>query len=193
VAAGLELSAQLEAAGLKEPEFIYIPCGTMGTVAGLAIGLHLAGRRSRIVAARVVPPAVASVERLDKFCRELNRELRARDRDFPLLDEPMANIELRDDVLGDGYGSATPEGTEAVTLFAEHTGLNLEMTYTGKALAALGADARAGRLAGHSALFWNTYNSAPYPAALAGITLADLPDGLVQAAHPQQEQLQPRR
>jgi hypothetical protein len=37
--------------------------------------------------------------------------------------------------------------------------MHLETTYTGKALAALAADARAGRLIGKTVLFWNTYSS----------------------------------
>jgi hypothetical protein len=37
----------------------------------------------------------------------------------------------------------------------------LETTYTGKALAALRADAATGRLVGKTVVFWNTYNSRP--------------------------------
>ena len=40
------------------------------------------------------------------------------------------------------------------------------------------ADARTGRLSGRSVVFWNSYNSAPYPAALDRVDLAPLPPEL---------------
>ena len=39
-------------------------------------------------------------------------------------------------------------------------GIRLDVTYTGKTLACLVADARRGALAGKRVLFWNTYNAA---------------------------------
>jgi D-cysteine desulfhydrase len=42
---------------------------------------------------------------------------------------------------------------------AGEVGLRLEPTYTGKTMAALLADAEAGRLDGKRVLFWNTYSS----------------------------------
>jgi hypothetical protein len=47
---------------------------------------------------------------------------------------------------------------------AAASGITLETTYTGKAFAALVADARADRLADCQVLFWDTYSSAPMPA-----------------------------
>jgi D-cysteine desulfhydrase len=67
-------------------------------------------------------------------------------------------LEVRDGFLGEEYAAATRESLEAVALAAAHN-IHLETTYTGKALAALVADARAGQLAGKTVLFWNTYSS----------------------------------
>jgi D-cysteine desulfhydrase len=94
---------------------------------------------------------------------------------MPLLPSPDAALELRPEFLGAGYAEATPAGTEAVAMAKECAGWRLETTYTGKALAALIADARAGRLGRRRVLFWNTYNSAPYPADLADVPLDALP------------------
>jgi hypothetical protein len=58
--------------------------------------------------------------------------------------------------LGEGYAVPTSESQAAVALAAAH-GLHLETTYTGRALAALAADA--GTLAGKTVLFWNTFSS----------------------------------
>jgi D-cysteine desulfhydrase len=75
-----------------------------------------------------------------------------------LLNPNDVALEVREGLIGDGYAVATPEAREALAL-AEADNLHLETTYTGKALAALIADARAGRLAGKTVLFWNTHNS----------------------------------
>ncbi|MBT8447173.1 MAG: pyridoxal-phosphate dependent enzyme, partial [Gammaproteobacteria bacterium] len=53
VAAGLELAAQLEAAGLAAPARVYVANGTMGTAAGLALGIALAGLETEVHAVRV--------------------------------------------------------------------------------------------------------------------------------------------
>lgn len=68
-----------------------------------------------------------------------------------------AEIDNRDDFVGGGYGVPSPEGTEAVLLAARTEGLILDPVYTGKAFAALIADARSGGLmAGDVAVFIHT-------------------------------------
>ena len=84
--------------------------------------------------------------------------LRELDAGFPWVKPENAVLEVRDGFLGDGYAAATAESRDAVAL-AEANNMHLETTYTGKALAALVADARAGKLAGKTTLFWNTYSS----------------------------------
>jgi D-cysteine desulfhydrase len=84
--------------------------------------------------------------------------LRELDAGFPCVKPENVALEVRDGFLGDGYAAATAESRDAVAL-AEANNMHLETTYTGKALAALVADARAGKLAGKTTLFWNTYSS----------------------------------
>jgi D-cysteine desulfhydrase len=67
---------------------------------------------------------------------------------------------VREGFFGDGYAQPTAEAHEAVD-FAAAQGLRLETTYTGKAMAAVVADARNNKLADKTVLFWNTYNSRP--------------------------------
>ena len=47
VNAGLELADQVRAGALPEPAAIFVPLGSGGTVAGLLLGLRLAGLRTR--------------------------------------------------------------------------------------------------------------------------------------------------
>jgi D-cysteine desulfhydrase len=175
VDAALELAAQLRERGAVAPDFRYLAGGSLGTAVGLMLGLGLADLPSRVVVARVVPGSVASAERFAELHAEANRRLHERDPAVPLLPSPLPNLELRPESIGSGYAEATPEAMEAAAMVQELAGQRLETTYTGKAFAALIADARAGRLAGKRVLFWNTYNSAPYPAELANVSLAALP------------------
>src|SRR6185369_11723190 len=51
--AALELCAQIRAGELPEPERIYVPLGSGGIDAGLAVGLALGGVRTTVIAVAV--------------------------------------------------------------------------------------------------------------------------------------------
>ena len=168
VNAGLELAAQVRAGLLPAPDVIYLPLGTVGTAAGLALGLAAAGLRTRLALVRVVRADIASPRRLRALYHGAARLLHRADPRFPLAPMDRSRIELRHDFIGPGYARFTPEGMAALAHAREAFGIKLEGTYTGKAFAALLADLESGRLAGRNVLFWNTYNSHPLPqAALA--------------------------
>ncbi len=155
----------VQADDLVVPDVVYVAGGTLGTAVGLAIGFAAAGTPTRVVAVRVTPTEVAT----DEFARTLAADtialLRSLDDGFLGLDVGDLAFELRHDWFEPGYGVVTPETTRAVAVAGEG-GIKLETTYTGKAFAAMLADARAGRLdADAHVLFWDTYNSAPMPAA----------------------------
>jgi D-cysteine desulfhydrase len=158
VNAAIELHGQIEAGALPEPDFVYVPYGSTGTASGLAIGLAAVGLRTCVVGVRVVPAEATSPARTRRVMEEAVSLLRELDADFPLVNPESVGLEVRDGFLGDGYAAATAESLAAVAL-AEANHIHLETTYTGKALAALVADAGAGKLVGKTALFWNTYNS----------------------------------
>lgn len=147
VHAAVELAEQIQA------DVIYLPMGTGGTLAGLLAGFLLTERRPRIEAIRVVERAFRNEEHVKELCDELCEKLEIRDRISP------AEINIRDEFFGEGYGFPTEESEEAVRLFQDLEGVSLENTYTGKTVAALLADLRAGKLTGKRVLYWNTLNS----------------------------------
>jgi 1-aminocyclopropane-1-carboxylate deaminase/D-cysteine desulfhydrase-like pyridoxal-dependent ACC family enzyme len=57
-----------------------------------------------------------------------------------------ADIDIRDDYIGERYGVVTPGCREALALLARTEGILLDPVYTGKAMAGLIDDARHGRL-----------------------------------------------
>jgi D-cysteine desulfhydrase len=158
VNAACELAGQVAAGALPEPDLIYVPYGSAGTASGLAIGLAAVGLRSSVVGVRVVPAESTNPVRTKRVMEEAVALLRELDASFPSVKPESVALEVRDGFLGEEYAAATPESLAAVALAAAHN-IHLETTYTGKALAALVADARAGKLAGKIVLFWNTYSS----------------------------------
>lgn len=157
--AGLELAEQLRAGALEPPDVVYCALGTGGTVAGLALGLGLAGVKTEV-------RAVATVERIFSSARGVRRLIDAAARWLALH-----GVEARGDLavpvrvlhrqLGPGYGVATAQSLAAVELLRTE-GVPLEPIYTGKAFAALLADAPARRLP-RRVLFWNTVHRGSLP------------------------------
>ena len=178
VNAGLELADQIEGLSIPEPDYLYAACGTMGTVAGLALGLGAAGLSTTVVAVRVTPEIVATPVRCARLYRETLKRLRKYVPDFPGHDDPQHRLQWRDDQFGVDYAVPTEAAVNAMNRARDSAGLKLETTYTAKAMAALVADAEAGRLQGRSVLFWNTFNSRPWPGQLDPGMKQQLPAGL---------------
>jgi D-cysteine desulfhydrase len=177
VAGAFELAAQCREQDLPAPQAIYLPLGTMGTVAGLALGLRLAGMDTRIVAVQVVPDVVADPAGLAALFSATNQFLASVDASVPLLADPLATIEICTAQLGAGYAIPTPAATQAVAMAAD-AGLKLETTYSGKALAALAADAGRFDPACGPVVFWVTCNAQPAPPDLALVDTRGIPPEL---------------
>jgi D-cysteine desulfhydrase len=165
VAAAFELAAQVKAGLVPEPARLFTAVGTGGTLAGLALGLRLAGLRTRVVGVLVtdiLPPTPARIARAARRCLAV---LRRAEPAIPAVRVEAGDLELDASQLGPGYGASTPAAEEAVAAAAA-AGLKLDTTYTGKCLAAIRARAAAGALGPGPVLFWNTYNAVdPTPAA----------------------------
>ena len=157
------VNAALESHAQREADVMYVAGGTLGTALGLALGLAAVGASTRVVAVRVTPAEVAHEQYARKITAETVAHLREADPSFPALTLDDLAFDFRHDWFEPGYGVVTPETLESVGA-GGHAGLVLETTYTGKAYAAMLADARRGDLAGRRVLFWDTYNSAAMPA-----------------------------
>jgi D-cysteine desulfhydrase len=164
VDAGLELAEQVRRGELPEPSRLYVAVGTGGTASGLAAGLALAGLRTHVVGVLVtdiLPPTVRKLERLGRRVLQLLARAGA-----PLEpSRPVLQIELETAHVGGGYGHRTERGVWATELAERLEGIQLDTTYTGKALGALLVRERNQDA---PVLLWNSYSSRH----LAG----DLPD-----------------
>ena len=150
-----ELKSQIEEGILPEPRFIFVPVGTCGTMAGLVVGVRLAGLKSHVVGIRVADRVVANAWAISRMVRQTRRLIRMADSS----NIRAQHIELWHDDFGDGYALPTQAGARAVELMAEHEGLTLENTYTGKALAGLIHYVTAHGYEDEPILFWHTYGT----------------------------------
>ena len=158
VAAGLELAAQFASGGETPPERIYVAAGTMGTAVGISLGLALAGLPTEVHAVRVSDRAIMNPAALDRLLRKTAFMLRRCDDAVPPDLAAAARIRVRDEFFGPGYAKGTGATEEAIDFAACELGLELETTYTAKAMSALLSDWRAG--GDFSALYWHTFHSA---------------------------------
>lgn len=162
VNAALELAAQVASKELPEPKTIVVALGSSGTVAGLALGLRLAGLDSRLVGVRVSDVLALTSKAVARLANATAVLMRRRGADVPSAVVEPADITVVSDWLGEGYGHPTPEGKRAQALLQEKHGIALDLTYTAKTMAALLALLEDGRLEGPT-LYWHTYNALPPP------------------------------
>lgn len=161
VNAGLELAAQIESGDLLVPDRIYMATGTMGSAAGLAIGLAIAGLPCRVEAVRVSATSICNEGLLRKLIAKTIAMMHRLDASISSELQQQVNIRLRHSFSADGYARSNRETDDAVKFANDELGLALETTYTGKAMAALLRDLSENR--DQRPMFWNTYNSAPLP------------------------------
>jgi D-cysteine desulfhydrase len=159
VNAGFELAEQVRGGGMPEPDAIFVPLGSGGTVAGLMLGCRLAGLRSRIVAVLVTDILPPSSRRLIGLAAATLRRLRRLAPELPPVALAPDDITIVRHHLGGGYGAATDAGLAAQRLALDEEGIGLETTYTAKCLAALLEIGAAPAYSGRTLLFWNTFSS----------------------------------
>jgi D-cysteine desulfhydrase len=191
--AALELDEQISRGELPEPERIYVALGSGGTAAGLLMGLVLAGLPTTVVAVRVARARWASATHVAHLFGRTAAWLRRLSPSFPPLELPPSRLAVRGELVGPGYAHFTRAGADAVELARAHEQLALEGTYTGKALAALIADAGSGRLGSGSVLFWNTHNARDVTARVAGVDYTALPRRLRRYFETDVQELDPER
>jgi D-cysteine desulfhydrase len=137
VEAALELAAQVRDGALPEPSHVVTAVGSGGTAAGLALGLRLAGLRTRVVGVVVNDALRLDAATIVRLARRAERLLRRRGARFQSQGLGESDVIVVRDWLGPGYGHHTREADRAQALAAERERLALEPVYTAKAMAAL--------------------------------------------------------
>jgi 1-aminocyclopropane-1-carboxylate deaminase/D-cysteine desulfhydrase-like pyridoxal-dependent ACC family enzyme len=137
----------------EPPDVIIHACSSGGTQAGLLAGCALHGQRTRVIGISADDPTGEVAGTVGRIIGGMGELL---DVDGDELASAVS-IEVDDSFVGEGYGLPTQASTEAQRLAARTEALFVDHTYTAKALAAVIAYARDGRLReGQTVLFWHT-------------------------------------
>ena len=147
VAAMEELAVQLE--GLPPMTAVWHAASSGGTTAGMAWGVDRLGMDLPVVGCCIGEAAGAVQARIEVIWAEAAGAAGE--------SAPTTGPLLIDDYVGLGYGKATPEELAIQAEATRLTGMLLDPTYTGKALAGLKREIDAGRYGfGDHVLFWHT-------------------------------------
>jgi len=176
VNAAFELKEQICAGILPEPDFIYIPRGTMGSSVGLILGLKAAGLKSVVVPV-TDEPYQDPVKNMVQLFQETNKFIRTQDptfKEYKLTPEDLAW--LHTDFSGAHYAEITPQAADAIKFMYDHENIKLDGTYTGKTCAAMLYDLQNKNIKNKVILFWNTYCSQNFEEITKTINYKDLPE-----------------
>jgi L-cysteate sulfo-lyase len=161
-----EIAAQARALGVRVHAIVH-GSSSGGTQAGLVAGATLAASATRILGVNVYKASGADVA---QEVRALARETLERCGGDPSAAD--SRVHVVDGYQGEAYGVPSAAMREAVELAARSEGLLLDPVYSGKALAALIGEVRAGRFAqGETLVFLHTGGTAAlsaYSEAFAG-------------------------
>lgn len=156
VSAALELADQVASGEAPRPDRIWVPAGTLGTLAGIAIGAAMSDLTDRVIGVRIVPSAMANELALGRLLERATTLLREAGVPAPDPRLVLDRVELAPGWLGRGYGHPTPGGAEAAEWFGRR-GLHLDPTYTAKTAAAVLEGMEREPAATH--LYWHTLSA----------------------------------
>ncbi|MEW6201354.1 MAG: pyridoxal-phosphate dependent enzyme [bacterium] len=175
ISAALELAAQVNEGVVPCPDYIFVPAGTCGTIAGLLAGLHLAGLPTKVVAVRVTMKLAANHIVAFKLCRNAIAFLKKNGAKIPAQGVSSEKLIFLHTYYGGEYGRATPQGLDAINLIKSNEGLSLEPTYTGKTAAGMIDFIHKRSKPDEVYLFWNTFNSQDLTLYLRDTSVDSLP------------------
>lgn len=178
VNAALELKNQIINGELPEPDYIFVANGSMGTTAGLTLGIILARLKTIIYGIQVTAPTFASVENTQKLAIKSRALLANYDKSIPKLS--FKHLIIDGNYYGEAYGKPTPEGLEAIKFIKENEDITLEPTYTGKTFAGLIDYVQTKKInfKDKTVLFWNTFNSRDFSNIISKMDYHNLPKNL---------------
>ena len=181
VNAAFELKEQIEKREIPEPEVVFCPLGSGGTLAGLSLGLQLTGLQTRAVGVRVSeshlgPFQVCTQDTVEKLMNQTYGYIKKRCRHLPEVSLPAPSILA--EYFGKGYGEPIEAGNRVYEQLKETDGIALDPTYTAKTFAAVNDYCRQhGRNSG-PILYWHTYNSVDLSGQAAEVDHRRLPHAL---------------
>jgi D-cysteine desulfhydrase len=164
VNAAFELKRSIDGGRLPEPDYLYAALGSLGTMAGLAVGCKLAKLKTRLVGVVVSYRWACTPWRWARLARRTLRLMRRHDPTVPNIDILSSELTAIGTALGRGYAHFTESARSLARQFHECERIRLDGTYTAKTLDGALQYIRDRRLHDAAHLFWHTYHEMPAPA-----------------------------
>lgn len=153
VNAGLELAAQIKRGDMPMPNEVVLPVASGGTMAGVALGLAIAGLDIPVVGARVGPRMYVNLPKIRRIARDVARLISG----ISGMTVAMpANMQIVHNVYGGAYGRPLAAGNAAAELLHRVSGIQLDATYSAKAFV---ASLDFARMKKGPTLFWLTFDA----------------------------------
>ncbi|MBD3285605.1 pyridoxal-phosphate dependent enzyme [candidate division WOR-3 bacterium] len=175
VNAAFELANQIKRGIIPEPDFIYVPMGSMGTAAGLVLGIKATGLKTKVVPVRIIERKYSNERKLKRLLRKTNILLNSLDPSFPMFDILNEDISVRHNSPQTGSIDWFRDISKELSIKKDANGIQLKTTYMNRTIAVLIEDVRNKILENKVILLWNTNNSRDYTKYIEDINLSDLP------------------
>lgn len=174
VNAALELRRQIEAGELPTPDYVYVALGSLGTAAGVALGLKIAGLVSRVVGVVTSYKLYCTRGRVARLANRTMRLMRKHDTTVPFMNVRRRDLAVVRTALGKGYARPTEAGLRLIDEMRKTQGLSLDGTYTAKMLDGAMQFIEKQKVQDKRHLLWHTYDSLP----LANLSPGQVPEAL---------------
>ena len=178
VNAAFELKSQIAKGVVPEPAAIFCPVGSNGTLAGLTLGVRLAGLKSKTIGVRVSashlgPVQVCTPGSVQRLIRSTYHNLKKRCQTLPSID--LTAPLILNDYFGDGYGLPTEAGFRARENAKDKANIILDLTYTAKTFAAVMDHCQIHPDESEPVLYWHTFNSVDLSGQVSPADVTRLP------------------
>ena len=178
VNAAIEYAVQVNDGICPAPDYVICPTASNGTAAGLILGFKLAGLETKVIGVRTGMKSYGPIEfntpsTVMRLVRSVYELLRNNTKSIP--DLKFENPLILNDYFGEGYGTPTKKGNEAINIFSEQENIKLEPVYTGKTCAALLDFIKSTGHKNSAVLYWHTFNSIDISYKANNINYKDLP------------------
>lgn len=151
VQAAIELAEQIKRDEIAEPDFLFVGVGTCGTMAGLQVGLDIAGLKTQLIGIRCVDKVFCHRKKIARLANEVTQRLKLAHlysaKKFVLLDLPTLQ-----------YGKTLSEAAQYVEQFKVLENIVLDTTYTSKVVFRMKSFIDEFQLHSDRILFWNTFS-----------------------------------
>lgn len=157
VNAALELAEQIDAGALTLPSEVYVPLGSGGTAAGLALGFAMAGLPTTVIAVRCGPRLGVDDQRLEWLAWRASRFIaRISGPARPPAKVVFApRLRIFHGAYAGRYGRPHPESERSAAELSAVSGIRLDATYSAKACYAALTRAATTRV---PVLLWQTFD-----------------------------------